>query len=290
MLDQARDNHRPPRMGNGRIGGGGASSTAWCFSSRRKSPKASRPWRRPWSTWAGHTSVTWANSAGSHWLFQIAQADVVARTNATPRTAMDIYEDVLRDPQPADWSSDPMESLAVLVTPHPLPYEHWFGVALARKDQEAAIEIGDRMRRHRFFTSMAFGGRLESLRWVLEAPGRYARRPATSSSGRTCWRGIRPTISFASRPTTFTPGWRPCRWRADDSAVSRKQAAGAGRVAGRQPAAGSPVCVKWRCAASRREWSSRPCASTTDIQRSLPKGHALLVFVATTSTRPTPSS
>ena len=35
---------------------------------------------------------------------------------------------------------------------------------------QTAIEIADRVRRHRFFTSLAFGGRLESLRWILEAP------------------------------------------------------------------------------------------------------------------------
>ena len=106
---------------------------------------------------------------GSHWLFQISLADILATTKASPRTAMDLYQNVLRDPQAADWSSDPMESLAVLILPHPLPYEHWFNSALKRKDWEAAIEIGDRMRRHRFFTSLAYGGRLESLRWILEA-------------------------------------------------------------------------------------------------------------------------
>ena len=42
-------------------------------------------------------------------------------------------------------------------------------MALERKDHEAAVEIGDRMRRHRFFSSLAYGGRLASLRWVLEA-------------------------------------------------------------------------------------------------------------------------
>ncbi len=106
---------------------------------------------------------------GSHWLFQISLADILATTKATPRTAMDLYQNVLRDPQAADWSSDPMESLAVLILPHPLPYEHWFNSARKRKDWEAAIEIGDRMRRHRFFNSLAYGGRLESLRWILEA-------------------------------------------------------------------------------------------------------------------------
>jgi hypothetical protein len=33
-----------------------------------------------------------------------------------------------------------------------------------------ALEIADRVRRHRFFSSLPFGGRLTSLRWILEAP------------------------------------------------------------------------------------------------------------------------
>ncbi|MDZ7616592.1 MAG: hypothetical protein U1E05_06275, partial [Patescibacteria group bacterium] len=52
---------------------------------------------------------------GSRWLLHIGLADALYTSNAaTPRVAMDLYSNVLRDPQPADWSSDPMESLAVL--------------------------------------------------------------------------------------------------------------------------------------------------------------------------------
>ena len=52
---------------------------------------------------------------------------------ATPRSALDLFGEVLRDPQPADWAFDPMESLAVLMTPHPLPFEHWFEAAVERQ-------------------------------------------------------------------------------------------------------------------------------------------------------------
>ena len=115
----------------------------------------------------------------SHWLFHVAQADAFVTANQqgtglTSRAALDLYRDVLRDPQPADWARDPMESLAVLTHPHPLPYEHWFLLTLQGSDSEAAqpvaLEIADRMRRHRFFSSLAYGGRLQSLRWILEAP------------------------------------------------------------------------------------------------------------------------
>jgi len=108
---------------------------------------------------------------GSFWLFHISLADSLYTSGtASPRVAEELYEVVLRDPQPTDWTYSPMESLASLVTPHPLPLEHWFEVALQRRAHEKALEIADRARRHRFFSSLPFGGRLDALRWILEAP------------------------------------------------------------------------------------------------------------------------
>ena len=69
--------------------------------------------------------------------------------------------------------------------PHGLIFEHWFEAAVARKDHELALEVADRARRHRFLSSCPLGGRLESLRWVLEGPRKCCpSRPC--SSGRTC--------------------------------------------------------------------------------------------------------
>lgn len=108
---------------------------------------------------------------GSLWLFRIAQADGrLVADQITPRTAMELYRELLRDPQAGDWAWDPLESLSVLVTPHSAVYERWFLVAMKRNDHESALEIADRARRHRFFSTLAFGGRLQGLRWVLEAP------------------------------------------------------------------------------------------------------------------------
>lgn len=108
---------------------------------------------------------------GSVWLFRIGLTDRMLLAGVlSPRVAMDLYEALLRDPQAADWQLDPMEALAVLVTAHPASFEHWFEVALMRKAHERALEIADLARRHRFFSSVPFGGRLESLRWLLEGP------------------------------------------------------------------------------------------------------------------------
>ena len=150
---------------------------------------------------------------GSHWLFQISLADDMAIDNATARTAMDLYQNVLRDPGAADWGSDPMESLATLATPHPLPYEHWFGVALARKDHEAAIEIGDRMKRHRFFTSLPgpLGARLLSLRWILEAPDESLDAPSQLQRD-DLLRRYPAYEQLHRRAARCASSWTPCPW------------------------------------------------------------------------------
>ncbi|HEY1066402.1 MAG TPA: hypothetical protein VGE52_09845, partial [Pirellulales bacterium] len=110
-------------------------------------------------------------AGGSLWIFQMVLADEWFKKGViSPREAFDVYRTVLREPTPADWLSSPMESITTLLTPHPGPLENWFHVALGRKENEAAIDISDLIRRHRFFNSQAIGGRLLSLRWVLDGP------------------------------------------------------------------------------------------------------------------------
>ena len=114
---------------------------------------------------------------GSLWLFQIRQLDqefiagrVTPQGPISARAALEIYSQLLRDPEAGDWTYRPMEALAVTAIPHPQSYEHWFLVALMRKEPEIAVEIADRARRHRFWSMLPLGGRLLALRWVLEAP------------------------------------------------------------------------------------------------------------------------
>ena len=109
--------------------------------------------------------------ASSRRLFQINLADRFYVSGAfSQRVADDVYSDVLREPTSADWGVDPMETLAVVLTPHPLPIQHWFDVAMQRKDYEKALDISDLLRRHRFYSTLPVGGRMLALRWVLEAP------------------------------------------------------------------------------------------------------------------------
>jgi CHAT domain-containing protein len=109
--------------------------------------------------------------ASSKWLFQIALANsFVVKGNVTERDADQLYSEVLRDPGLADWATDPLEALTVSSTSFPESFEQWFLLALQRKEPEKAMEIADRLRRHRFYATLPLGGRLLSLRWLLEAP------------------------------------------------------------------------------------------------------------------------
>jgi hypothetical protein len=111
---------------------------------------------------------------GSKSVFRMALANRLYVNGAiTPRVAMELYGLMLRDPRAEDWTADPLEALAVLVVPHGVAFENWFDAALKRKELETAVEVADRARRHRFFTSLPLGGRLLSLRRLLETSPDY---------------------------------------------------------------------------------------------------------------------
>jgi CHAT domain-containing protein len=121
-------------------------------------------------------ALEWMRKGGSKWLFQIDQGDKLCVANPGgrygPRTAIGLYDQLLRDPGQYDWGVRPRESLAVLTTPHPLPFEHWLETTLGPGigNAEAGLDVADLARRHRFFSTLDFGGRTLALRWVLEAP------------------------------------------------------------------------------------------------------------------------
>lgn len=107
----------------------------------------------------------------SRGLFQIALADTMyLKGGVTERLADLLYANVLREPTARDWQVDPLDTIAIQATPHPLPMENWFELALQRKELEKALEIADRIRRHRLHSVLPLGGRLLALRWVLHAP------------------------------------------------------------------------------------------------------------------------
>ena len=222
---------------------------------------------------------------GSHWLYQILYLDnlytsgsITTRGPITPRMAMDLYTELLRDPRPTDWGLEPMESLAVLRTPHPASMEHWFRVALERNDHEAALEITDRARRHRFFSSLAYGGRLQSLRWILEAPDEVLDQQARlNRQDLSAQYPAYVRLSRQAQQLRASLNALPLVPEAPDTLRQlREQLEALGAISLHQEAILREIAV-------RREPAALvfpPLRSTKEIQQALPEGHVLLAFFA----------
>jgi tetratricopeptide (TPR) repeat protein len=247
LLDECKLTVGRRRMGDGWIGARYRYLSALVLLQQQKLPAAQE-------ALAGALAYM---QKGSHRLFHIGLVDrLFLSGRMTSRTAMEMFSLVLRDPQPADWAFDPLESLAVLVSPHPGPYEHWFEVALDRKDFETALEIADRLRRHRFLTTLALGGRLDALRWILEGPPEVL--PASARLQRQNFLAAYPAYEQLSR-----------------QAQQIRQALAAGPLVPEDQATHQAL---------RREPTDLvfpPIKPTKEILASLPKGGALLVFFNT---------
>ena len=194
---------------------------------------------------------------------------------------MEFFDNLLCDPGPADWTLRPMEAMAVLTHPHPLPMEHWFEVAIGRKDAGRALEIADGCRRHRFFSTRPFGGRLESLRWLLEGPEEtldaefrihrqdiLQRYPAYDSLSK---RAAELRAELRSRPPVVEDT------KSEEAAAQRKLLDEL-----------SNLCGDMEARLRRMSVGREPAAlvfptlyKTEKIQASLAEGHALLAFFCT---------
>ncbi|MBN2024407.1 MAG: CHAT domain-containing protein [Pirellulales bacterium] len=216
----------------------------------------------------------------SHWLYQTRLADgLYTEGTITPRTAVDVFTEVLRDPRAADWSRDPAECLASLAVPHPAPLEHWFEAALDLGKMDAALEIGDRIRRHRFFSSLALGGRLESLRWLLEGPEELLDNEAKLHR-----RDLLVQLPDYAKLRQRAADVRAALARgplvppdAEGAAAQQKLLGELGLLAQRRE-------VILREVALRRQPAAMvfpPLRGTEQIQKALPDGSAVLVFLAT---------
>jgi tetratricopeptide (TPR) repeat protein len=214
---------------------------------------------------------------GSFWLFHIDLTDgLYVSGGATPRMAMDLFAAVLREPQPSDWATEPMESLATLTTPQPIAFEHWLETALAQKVDVTAIEIADRIRRRRFFNSLELGGRLESLRWLLEGPAVYL--PQQAQLQRQDLLARYPAyakLSQQAKAIHATMAKKPLV--AEDPAALKEQTRGLAELADlgvKQEAILREIAV-------RREPAAMvfpPLQTVPEVQKSLPSKHAVMGF------------
>jgi tetratricopeptide (TPR) repeat protein len=214
----------------------------------------------------------------SNRLFQIRIADDRA-PKLSPRMAMILYGKVLAETTSTAWASDPLESLAVMTTPHEQPFENWFTVAYEAKHHEDAVQIAEWTRRHRFFSTLELGGRMMALRWLLEGPddvldekavvqrqdlfGRYPQYAKLSAQVK--------KMRTELRATTLVP--------VDPDAVKKQR-----DLLAQLAKAGEQQEVILHEMALRREPVAilfPPVKKLADIQRALPSGHALWVFFAT---------
>jgi CHAT domain-containing protein len=221
---------------------------------------------------------------GSTWLFHILLTDQSLSNTVnpmSPRVAMDLYTALLRDPGGADWMVDPLEALSILMVPHPISFENWFEVALARKEYERALEISDLARRHRFLSSQAFGGRLTSLRWLLESPVEQLDAKAR----------LERQELLVRYPGYDQLSQQAHKMRAELLAqpVVREEPADAKAQANKLTELSNLSAAQetiLREIALRREPCSMifpPVRTTKEVQQSLPPGHALLAFFCTSS-------
>ncbi|MEM8680460.1 MAG: CHAT domain-containing protein, partial [Planctomycetota bacterium] len=105
--------------------------------------------------------------------FQIQTADRFYRSGSerlTPRAASFLYAKLLREPTPTDWQQHLLDTLVFQTSPLTSSFENWFEVALERSEDRAAVDVIQLLKRHRFLSQLPLGGRLLSLRWVMEAP------------------------------------------------------------------------------------------------------------------------
>ncbi|HEY4760869.1 MAG TPA: CHAT domain-containing protein, partial [Thermoguttaceae bacterium] len=270
MLDDARATLGRRKMTPGRLSARLSYLSAMVLFQQRK-------------TQEGQAALATAMSfmqQSSPWLFHIVLTDnLYASGGATARSAMDLYSEVLRDPLPNDWALDPMDALAVLITPHPLSFDHWFEVAMDRKQYEVALEIADRARRHRFFTSLPFGGRLQSLRLIFDAPDelldqqsqlqrrdlltRYPQYAQLSEQVH----AIRAKIAAMPLVAQDQESWKQqSKALADLASLSMQQETMLREIALRR----EPVGLIFP-----------PLKTTEEVKKSLPNGHAVLAFFAT---------
>ncbi len=217
---------------------------------------------------------------GSKWLTQIALADgLFTRGGISTLQAGRLFEEVLRDPAAHDWAVDPLECLSVLTSPHPDPFEHWFLMSLDRKEQEKALRISDRLRCHRFYSSLGLGGRLLNLRWILEAAPESLTQSAKLSRQDLLARY--PAYAELSQQDERLRGeLRAIPLVAEENDDQRKQAA---LLAELDKIASAKEQLLNRIALSREasEFVFPPQTDPTDVQQRLSPEQQVLSFVST---------
>lgn len=102
--------------------------------------------------------------------FRVAYANEQVRTGRlSSRVAVARYAELLADPTDVEFRETPLDCLAALSDPQPLAFDLWFNAAVDRRDDETILRIIDAQSRRRWFAQQPAGGRIASLRKLLES-------------------------------------------------------------------------------------------------------------------------
>ena len=108
---------------------------------------------------------------GSFRRFHLAMVETLhaaGRKALSPRRVEILFSQLLREPSDVDWRTAPLESITMLLAPHTPQLEKWFELLVDRKEYDEAVRVAEQLRRHRFYSTLPFGGRILSLRWLIE--------------------------------------------------------------------------------------------------------------------------
>ncbi len=208
-----------------------------------------------------------------------------------PVDLLKVYEAVFREPTPRDWQVEPLESLSVLTAPHGPAMERWFRQALRsnRGGGVAGLEVSEHIRRHRFCTALELGGRLLSLRWLLETPRDQLDGDAAKQRGELLaqykdYGALAQQVDQLQTQLQAMPLVIDAKDRAA-AEVQRTKLTEIARLSGQQE-------VLLRQMAVDRVYAPLlfpPKRSVKQVQGSLAKGCSLLVFFATSPAGKTPA-
>lgn len=170
--------------------------------------------------------------------FQIALAARRFDTGDLPRTAArDVFARLLGDPPTVDRLAAPLDTAAALRTDHSAALDRWLAAATKRRKADEAAAVGEAARRRRWFGSQTLGGRLASLRRLLEAEDEAlspAQRQARAAlverwpgyaAAQADERAARRDLDAARGPVdgeAASPAWRDAAEKIDRSADARE--------------------------------------------------------------------
>jgi tetratricopeptide (TPR) repeat protein len=214
----------------------------------------------------------------SNRLYQIAATNRVSKT-ISARLALELYARVMAEATSTDWSTDPLDALAVLSTPKPESFDNWFEIALSEKRPEIAVEIAELSRRHRFFSSLPLGGRTMALRWILEGPDDVMTDTATQR--RQDLMGRYPKYAeLSQKAKQLRESLKREPLNPTEQAAQQKQRdllTQLGKVSQQQEVILHEMAVR----REPSEFLFPPIRAYKDVVASLPNGYAMWVFYAT---------